>query len=180
MPGIWWWRREGKSYRAGGSWSPRKLLSLHVLWQVDGNKEFHQSNLFRPILTMKSRDGNSLFLYAGGLDCLRSNLLYCNNTLITSGSTVVVSGYPLPLILAGFRDGVDMGVRGEGERRWFQVISLLLGRLRLQCWRPRKGIRWWYTEMVPWSIIGTYLFWNCMYSCAGLQTVVGASGWLSG
>ena len=84
---------------------------------MDGNKEFHQSNLFRPILTMKSRDGNSLFLYAGGLDCLRSNLLYCNNTLITSGSTVVVSGYPLPLILAGFRDGVDMGVRGEGERR---------------------------------------------------------------
>lgn len=44
---------------------------------------------------IKSKDENLLFLFTGGLDCLRLNLVYCNNTLITSESTVVLPGYPL-------------------------------------------------------------------------------------
>lgn len=46
--------------------SKKTLLSPHVLWQPDGNKWFHQSNLLLPIYMMKSKDGNLLFLFAGG------------------------------------------------------------------------------------------------------------------
>ena len=77
---------------------------------------------------MKSKDGNLLFLFACGLDCLRLNSVYCNNTLITSESTVVMFSHPL-----WCWQGLEIQqiwVKGEEERRYFQVISLLLGRLR--------------------------------------------------
>lgn len=71
------------------------MRTLHVLWQPDWNKWFHQSNLFWLIYMMKNKDGNLLFLFTRGLDFPRLNLVYYNITMITSESTVVMPGHPL-------------------------------------------------------------------------------------
>lgn len=53
---------------------------------------------------IKSRDRDILFLYAGGFDCHRLNLLYCDNTLIYYGHARLPT-----VLLAGVRHGADMG-----------------------------------------------------------------------
>lgn len=65
---------------------------------------------------MKSKDGNLLFLFTDGLDCLRLKLVYCNNALITDHIGIYCGHARSPtVVLAQFRYTMDTG-QGMKER----------------------------------------------------------------